>query len=195
MLTKIRLRTSAICIATGVASAALAATGLPASLESKAKIAFADIAKAKAALNAGNTKTSQSYLAKSEGLLKTVLDRAPKSAGAKSAQSPAAQRQGTKGSAISQAEGEVAKLEPSFPAKVGAGENAAAETADGGTQGATQPAAYPSAMSTIGEIESAYQKVTLARTLLKGGNSSKAKSILDEIPSSPLGLLKSASGL
>jgi hypothetical protein len=190
MPTKRRSFAIAICAAAGLAFGVPAATGLPATLESKAKVAFADIAKAKAALNAGNTKTSQSLLAKSEGLLKTVLDRAP----ATGSSNPAAAQQST--SPVSEAESEAAKLDPSLAAKLGApSENAPNANADAGTQAPTAASSRPNLTSTISEIESAYQKVTLARTLLKAGNSSKAKSILDEIPSSPLGLLKSRSGL
>jgi hypothetical protein len=182
----------AICAAVGLAFGAPAATGLPATLESKAKVAFADIAKAKAALNTGNTKRSQSLLAKSEGLLKTVLDRAP--ATESSSSNPAAAQQST--SPVSEAESEAAKLDPSLAAKLGArSENAPSANADAGTQTPAAASNRPNLTSTISELESAYQKVTLARTLLKAGNSSKAKSILDEIPSSPVGLLKSASGL
>jgi len=183
-----------MCAGTSLAFAAGAAAGLSANLESKAKAAFADIAKAKAALNAGNTKTSQSLLAKSEALLKAVLDGAPSSAGASAPQSPQSAQQSSGGSAVSQAEGEIAKLEPSFAAKVGAGNANATGDADGGTETAQSPA-RPDGTNIISEVESAYQKVTVARTLLKVGNSSKAKSVLDQIPSSPLGLLKSASGL
>ena len=73
----------------------------------------------------------------------------------------------------------------------------AQETADAGTgaQGqAPSPAPAPQ-QNTLSQLEGIYQKVTAARTLLGKGNSSQAKSLLDEIPTSPLGLLKSASGL
>jgi hypothetical protein len=196
MPSKLHLWMVAICAVTALASAAPAATGLPATLERKAKVAFADIAKAKAALKAGNTRTSQSYLAKSEALLKTVLNNAPSSAGTTAASTPGSAQQGSGGSAVSQAESEIAKLDPSLAAKVGASnENAATESADGTTAAAGQPSTGPTVSGTIARIESAYQKVTLARTLLKAGNASKAKSTLDAIPSSPLGVLKSASGL
>ena len=59
----------------------------------------------------------------------------------------------------------------------------------------TQTQAPAGPKNTIAEIESAYQKVSLARSLLKRGDTSSAKSVLDQIPASPLGLLKSASGL
>ena len=41
----------------------------------------------------------------------------------------------------------------------------------------------------LDKIESAYQKVSLARSLLSAGNTSKAKGLLDEIVSSPSGVL------
>jgi hypothetical protein len=47
----------------------------------------------------------------------------------------------------------------------------------------------------LAKLEGVYQKVTAARTLLQAGNNSQAKSLLDQIPSSPLALLKTASGL
>ena len=174
-----------------LASGTPGASGLPAKLASQAKVAFADIAKAKSALNVGNTKTSQSYLAKSEGLLKSVLNNAPTSA-ANRGQNDSSSQQGT--SAVSQAESEVAKLDPSLAGKMGAGNE---NPADGNAaiQGQGPPSNAAGQKSTIAEIKSAYEKVTLAQTLLRAGNSSKAKSVLDQIPSSPLGLLKNASGL
>ena len=150
-------------------------------------------AKAKSALNVGNTKTSQSYLAKSEGLLKSVLNNAPTSA-ANRGQNNSSSQQGT--SAVSQAESEVAKLDPSLAGKMGAGNETPADgNADAAIQGQGPPSNPAGQKSTIAEIKSAYEKVTLAQTLLKAGNSSKAKSVLDQIPSAPLGLLKNASGL
>ena len=68
-------------IVVGLAGAAPTATGLPATLETKTQAAFADIAKAKTALDAGQSKTSQGWLSKAEGLLKSVLDAAPGAGG------------------------------------------------------------------------------------------------------------------
>src|SRR5438132_5205243 len=115
---KLRICAIAIFVVPNLASGAPSASGLPSTLPSKAKVAFADIAKAMSALNVGNTKTSQSYLAKSEGLLKSVLNNAPTSA-ANRGQNDSSSQQGT--SAVSQAESEVAKLDPSLAGKVGAG--------------------------------------------------------------------------
>src|SRR5437868_3403644 len=151
-------------------------------------VAFADIVKAKSVLNAGNTNTSQSYLAKSEGLLKSVLNSAPNSGTANAAPNPAPQ-QGT--SPVSQAESEIAKLDPSLTGKSGAGNGTTADgSADAGAQNQPEPPNQPAQKNTFRQIESVYKKVTLARTLLKAGNDSKAKSTLDQIPSSPLRLLK-----
>jgi hypothetical protein len=163
---------------------ASAATGLPANLESKAKLALANIAKAKSALNAGDGKTSQSYLAKAEGLLKSVLGASP---------TTSAPTQNT--NALSDAESEAAKLNPSLAARVGVGNPQAAQpqgTADGGPSGETQAPQAADKKSAFAELKSTYEKVTLAQSLLKGGDSAKAKGILDAIPTSPLSLVKSA---
>jgi hypothetical protein len=191
-ISTLRIRLPGICVAVGLASGAYAASGLPAKLESQTKVAFANIAKAKAALNAGKTTTSESYLAKSEGLLKNVLAAAP---GAPASSGSPAQR-GT--STASRAENELAKVDPSLAAKVGVREqqSSANGDADAGTPAQTAPeanATHP--QSVIEKIQSTYEKVSLARTLLQGGNASKAKSLLDQIPSSPLGILKGASRL
>jgi hypothetical protein len=163
--------------------AAPSSSGWSATLVSKAKTAFADITRAKTALNAGKTKTSDSYLAKSETLLKSVL--------AKSSTSGATSQAAQGGNAVSQAEGDAAKLDPSLASKFGIGkEQPAQENADAGTNARPQGAGAPAGNDLVAEIESAYQKVTLARTLLKAGNNSQAKSLLDEIPASPLSLLK-----
>ena len=57
--------------------AASPAMALPASLLNKAKVAFADIEKARTALDAGNTKTSSGLLGRAQTLLQTVLAKAP----------------------------------------------------------------------------------------------------------------------
>jgi hypothetical protein len=48
--------------------------------------------------------------------------------------------------------------------------------------------------TTLSELEDTYKKVSLAQSLLKGGETSKAKSLLDAIPTSPSGLLKNVTG-
>lgn len=65
---------------------------------------------------------------------------------------------------------------------------AAPADSDGGT---AAPVAQQSGLS---QIESTYQKISLARSLLNSGDNSKAKSLLDQIPSSLPGLLE-AGGL
>src|SRR3954468_22107279 len=62
-------------LAIAVASSAAWSAGAPATLETKAKAAFADINKAKSALNLGKPKTSDTYLAKSQTLLESVLGK------------------------------------------------------------------------------------------------------------------------
>jgi hypothetical protein len=123
----------AIFLSSAAWGASSTLTGLPAALDTAVKTALADIGKARTALNGGNSKTSQSYLAKSEALLGSVLG------------SPA-------------------------------------------NSGSTEK-------SLLARIEDISQKVTLVRSLLQAGKASEAKSLLNQIPSSPLGLLRSASGL
>ena len=187
----LRLSAIAIFAVPQLAISAPRTTGLPAKLESKARVAFADIAKAKSALNGGDTKTSQSLLAKSQALLKSVLSTAPNPGSAQPTEKPEQQDAQQSTSAVSKAEGELAKLDPSVASKTGTGEGAAQGNVDAGTGGEVQAANGSSQKSVLTELESAYQKVALAQTLLKVGNTSKAKSVLDQIPSSPLGLLKS----
>jgi hypothetical protein len=177
-------------VVAAVSSAAWSAsssTGLPATLESKAKAAFADITKAKTALNGGKAKTSDSYLAKAESLLGSVLG-----------QSSAAANGNAQGndSAVSRAEGEAAKLDPSLAARFGIGKDQSGqEGADAGTAAQGQTQNSQGQQSMLAKLEGVYQKVTAARTLLQAGNNSQAKSLLDQIPSSPLALLRTASGL
>src|ERR1700712_575712 len=57
----------------------------PGSLTSKAKAAFADITKAKSALDSGKQKTSSNYLGKAETLLKSVLGKSASEEPAKTA--------------------------------------------------------------------------------------------------------------
>ena len=184
----------------GLAWGGTAGTALPARLESAAKGALTDIAKAKTAIDAGQSKTSQSWLAKSQGLLQTVLNGAPGSSLVKKVdQASGAAQQGSapaSTSALSQAEQEAAKLDPSLAAKLGVANQKATQGDSGGAAGALAEAKDAVLQKTgLAGVESAYQKVTLARNLLKGGEGSKAKSLLDEIPTSVTGLLKGAGGL
>jgi hypothetical protein len=185
-----------------MAGAAPTATGLPATLETKTQAAFADIAKAKAALDAGQSKTSQGWLSKAEGLLKSVLDAAPGAGGLLGkvgGQPPTAQsgsgQQSTSG--LSQAESEVAKVDPSMTSRPGAPAPGAQATADAGATAPAPSAAgnAPGPNSGLRGLVDVYQKVTLARSLLKSGENSKAKSLLDQIPASPVDVLKTAGGL
>jgi len=160
-------------IVVGLAGAAPTATGLPATLETKTQAAFADIAKAKTALDAGQSKTSQGWLSKAEGLLKSVLDAAPGAGGL-----------------LGKVGGQP---RPEAPAP---GDQATADA--GATAAAPAPSTADSAPgpnSGLRGLVDVYQKVTSARSLLKRGQNSKAKSLLDQIPASPLDVLKTAGGL
>jgi hypothetical protein len=139
----------------------------PSSLTNKAKAAFADITKAKTALDAGKQKTSSSYLSKAETLLKSVMGKTAASGS---------------GEASPQAVGNAQE-----PAKSGNSlEALAGKTGLSGLEGKT---------GGLSGLEDTYQKVTLAHSLLKTGDSSKAKGILDQIPSSPADALKVIPGL
>jgi len=170
--------------------APLAAANLPAALEAKAKEAFAEIAKAKAALDAGHTATSQSLLSQAETALKSILTQAPGSkvlnnvdqASSAAEQGDAQQSQ----SALSQAQQEAGKLDPSLASKVDAAKGPAAQGDTSNLGAVRQETAQKTGLD---KIESAYQKVSLARSLLSAGNTSKAKGLLDEIVSSPSGVL------
>jgi len=199
----LRVAAFANLIVVGLAGAAPTATGLPATLETKTQAAFADIAKAKTALDAGQSKTSQGWLSKAEGLLKSVLDAAPGAGGLLGkvgGQRPTAQsgsgQQSTSG--LSQAEGEVAKVDPSITSRPGTPAPGAQATADAGaTDAAPAPSTAgnaPGPNSGLRGLVDVYQKVTLARSLLKSGENSKAKSLLDQIPASPVDVLKTAGG-
>ena len=174
------------------------AAGLPAALESKAQAAFADISKAKAALDAGKSKTSQSWLAKAEGLLKSALDSAPGAKGllGKIGDQPAATQSDDAGqqsaSGLSKAETEAAKLDPSLASRLGVSApdgQAAADAGASATANAGASATAPSATSSLAGLVDVYRKVSLARSLLKSGDNSQAKSLLDQIPASPMDLL------
>jgi hypothetical protein len=149
---------------------ALAST---ASLETKAKAAFSDIAKAKTALNEGKTKTSSSWLTKAKTLLSSVMQHQGAEPQAQSQQAP---------NALSSAEQRAQQLEPGLAGKLGLG----------GDQTQAQQA-QPSGGGLLGEVsdlKSTYDKVSLAQSLLHKGDSTQAKSVLDEIPTSPADALK-----
>jgi hypothetical protein len=173
------------------------AAGLPAALETKAQAAFADISKAKAALDAGKSKTSQSWLAKAEGLLKSALDSAPGAKGllGKIGGQPAATQSDAgqqSASGLSKAETEAAKLDPSLATRLGVPApdgQAAADAGTSATANAGTSSAASSATSGLSGLVDVYRKVSLARSLLKSGDNSQAKSLLDQIPASPLDVL------
>jgi hypothetical protein len=187
----------AIALAFLAVSGPAPAAGLPAALETKAQAAFADIAKARTALDAGKSKTSESWLAKAEGLLKSALDSAPGAKGLLGkiqGQSPATQsdvgQQSSSG--LSKAETGAAKLDPSLASRLGVSAPDGQAAADAGTGAAAEAgtsAAAPSATSGLSGLVDVYRKVSLARNLLKTGDNSQAKSLLDQIPASPLDVL------
>ncbi|MFL5366065.1 MAG: hypothetical protein ACJ781_11380 [Myxococcales bacterium] len=145
------------------------------SLESKAIAALADIAKARTALDQGNDKTGDSWLTKAKGLLTTLLQQ-------NGATQPTAQEQTPKEpenqSALSRAESAAQKLDPSLAGKLGTKPEEQNQTGSSGALGA------------VSDLKSIYDKVSLAQSLLHKGNSTQAKSILDEIPTSPADALK-----
>jgi hypothetical protein len=187
-------RICALCLV-GVLGVAGNASALSPSLESKARSAFTDIEKAKTALDGGKAKTSESWLSKAEALLKAVLADAPGGGvldkvdqASKATQAGNAQ-QST--GAISQAQSEAAKLDPSLAAKIGGAQEPAAR---GDTQGASGKLAQAETeveqKTGLGGLKSTYDKVTAARSLLEAGENSKAKSLLDQIPPSAEEVLK-----
>lgn len=131
------------------------AMALPESLMNDAKAAFADIQKAKSALDNGQTKTSSGLLGKAEGLLKSVLDKAP---GGSSLAQPQAQR--------SQAEAQ--KVDPSI-------------AQPGQTLKDLKTAI--AARTGLSGLLSTYEDVKAAKSLLGSGEVQKAKGLLDKIPS------------
>jgi hypothetical protein len=159
------------------------------SLESKAVAAFSDIAKARTALDQGNDKAGDSWLTKAKALLTTLLQQngttqqSPQEQGQQQpAQQPTAQEQTPKEqqdpSALSRAESAAQKLDPSLAGKLGAPAQEQSQTGSSGALGA------------VSDLKSIYDKVSLAQSLLHKGNSPQAKSILDEIPTSPADALK-----
>lgn len=184
-----RLRLSLVLFSALLPSLALA---LPAGLEAKARSAFSYIAKAKSALNAGHTTASQGFLAKAESRLKSVLDGVPggKLLGKLDEGSAAAKQDKPQQSnnALAQAEQEAAKLDPSLAGKLGVAKDQAAQ---GDTSGVGQVRQEAAQKTGLGGLESIYQRVSQARSALEGGETAKAKALLDELPSSPLAALKS----
>jgi hypothetical protein len=165
------------------------------SLTTKAKAAFANITKAKTALNAGKSKTGDSYLAKAEALLKSAMGKVP--GGSALAKTDTASNAAEKGNApqttgaLSQAEGAAAKLDPSLGDKLGVAKQQSNQGDTGNASNTISDAKQSLAQKTgLSGIQDTYQKVSMARSLIKGGDSDKAKGILDQIPSSPMSLLK-----
>jgi hypothetical protein len=156
----------------------LLALSLPANLETRLKSAYSDIAKAKSALSSGQSKTSQSLLSKAEGLLKSVLNEASGSSLLKGrdASAPVAQQgdpqQNQTGA--SRAAQEAAKIDPALAAKLGVPQQHA--DPDAGTSGEVAP------KTGLAGIEDTLKKVSEARALLKLGQNSKAKGLLERIP-------------
>jgi hypothetical protein len=142
------------------------------------KSAYSDIAKAKSALSSGRPKTSQSLLSKAEGLLKSVLTEAPGSnlLQGRDASAPEAQRGDAQQnqSGASQAAQEAAKIDPSLAAKMGIAQRRGDQ--DAGTSGEVAP------KTGLARIEDTLKKVSEARALLKLGQDSKAKGLLESIP-------------
>jgi hypothetical protein len=194
----------AVALLSRTAGAAPPAAGLPAAVETKTQAAFQDIAKAKAALDSGKPKTSEGWLSKAEGLLKSALNAAPGAEGllGKMGQSTPAQSDSGQQSpsALSRAEGEAAKLDPSVASRLGVSGPGAQATADAGTNAAASApsgsaGSVPATKNALSGLVDVYQKVVLARQLLQSGDNSRAKSLLDQIPASPLDVLKTAGGL
>jgi hypothetical protein len=170
------------------------------SIATKAKAAFADITKAKTALNAGKTKTSESWLTKAETLLKAAMDKAPGgSALTKANEAAGASQQGDPqktSSALAAAQGEAQKLDPALAEKLGLAKSQAQQGDAGATQSKLDEARSSLADKTgLSGLQNTYQQVTLAHSLLKGGDSTKAKGVLDQIPTSKADVLKSLAGL
>jgi hypothetical protein len=156
----------------------LASAGtMTSSLETKAKAAFADIGKAKTALDAGKTKTSNSWLTRAKTLLSSVMQHQP-------AESEAQQQTPN---ALSTVEEKAQQYGPGLAGRLGLGNGEQTQE----QQQAAAPA--PSSSGIMGEVtdlKSTYDKVSLAQSLLHKGDSTQAKSVLDEIPTSPSDALK-----
>ena len=168
----------------------LLALNLPSGLASKATSAFGDIQKAKALLGAGKTSSSESWLTKAETKLKAVLGNAPggsllgKLDKAQGATQHGDQQQSQ--NALSQAEQQAQKIDPSIAGKLGAADRKAQQGDSSGASGDMQSAKADVANKTgLGQIQDAYEKVTQAKSLLHAGNTSEAKSLLDQIPAVP----------
>jgi hypothetical protein len=165
-----------------VPALAFAKTG-NSSLESKAIAAFGDIAKAKSALDQGKSKTGDSWLTKAKTLLSALLQQEPTQPTAQQQtpqpQSPQEQTpQEQSPSALSRAESAAQEVGPSLAGKLGAPAQDQGQEAPSGPSGA------------VSDLKSVYDKVSLAQSLLHKGDSTQAKSVLDEIPTSPADALK-----
>jgi hypothetical protein len=161
------------------------------SLESKAIAAFADIAKARTALDQGNAKSGDSWLTKAKTLLSALV--AQDGAAQRTGQQPTAQEQSPQQqqtaqdqspgeqqnpSALSRVQAEAQKLDPSLSGKLGTPARNQSQSGSSSSPGA------------LSDLKSIYEKVSLAQSLLHKGDSNQAKSILDEIPTSPADALK-----
>jgi hypothetical protein len=157
-------------------------------LSDEAKSAFESITKAKSSLNAGDTQGSDSYLAKAQGQLKSALDKSSSSGSAQAtpgATSPSApsgsatapSSGSTSGNALSQAQSEGQKLDQG------------ATNPSGSASGAAGSASGSAGKSSNSSLQGVYDQVTSARSALKSGDVSQAKSLLDKIPASPNDLL------
>jgi len=143
------------------------------SLESKAIAAFGDIAKAKAALDQGKSKTSDSWLTKAKTLLSTILQQ-------KDGGQPAAQQDPDGGTQQQQTQTQSPAPAEQNPSVLARAENAAKSLGQGSSNSS----------GTVSDLKSVYDKVTLAQSLLHKGDSTQAKSVLDDIPTSPADALK-----
>lgn len=162
---------------------AISFSGLPTQVEGKARTALADVAKARTALSAGNSKTGQSWLAKAETLLGSVLSEVPGGDLLKKMDKASdGAKQGDTG-AVAQAESQAAKVDPSLAEKMGAAKQKAAQGDTNGASNTVDDARNDVAQKTgLGEIGDLYNKVVAARSLLKAGENLKAKNLLDQIP-------------
>lgn len=158
-----------------VPAVALARTSTS-SLEAKAIAAFSDIAKARTALDQGNDKTGDSWLTKAKALLTTLLQQ--NGAGQQQTAQKQTPNDQQSPSALSRAESAAQKVDPSLAGKLGVPAQDKSE------------ASSSNALGAVSDLKSIYDKVSLAQSLLHKGNSTQAKSILDEIPTSPADALK-----
>jgi hypothetical protein len=152
------------------------ATGMS-GVSDEAKSAFDNITKAKSSLSAGDTKASDGYLSKAEGYLKSAMDKSPSGSAQATpgTTNPSAPSGSSSNDALSKAQGEGQKMgqEPANPSA----------PASGSAGSATEK-------SSTSSLQGVYDQVGSARSAIKSGDISQAKSILDKIPASPNDLLK-----